>query len=117
MYHLLRSARLFSRRLWPAPTTAPLAALPPVAAPIAAPAAAPLAFSPVFFCGSAFVAGGGVDFAGCDCAAAKGNIALVTNTAATNDKSLNKCFIWPPFKAPPFRSQHPGEYGSGPGKA
>ena len=66
-YHLLfRSVLLSSRRLWPAPTTAPLAALPPVAAPIAAPAAAPFAFSPVFFCGWSFVAGGGgVDFAGC----------------------------------------------------
>jgi hypothetical protein len=47
-----------------------------------------LAFSPVFFCGSAFVAGGGVDFAGCDCADAEGNIALVRNIAATNDMSL-----------------------------
>jgi hypothetical protein len=96
-YHLFfRSVLLSSRRLWPAPTTAPLAALPPVAAPIAAPAAAPLAFSPVFFSGWACVAGGGgVDFAGCVCANAGGNIALATNITVTNAMTLNECFTWP----------------------
>src|SRR5215470_3395745 len=41
--YFCRSERLCSRRECPAPTTAPFAALPPVAAPITAPFAAPLA--------------------------------------------------------------------------
>jgi hypothetical protein len=103
-YHLLfRSVLLSSRRLWPAPTTAPLAALPPVAAPIAAPFAAPLAFSPVFFSGWACVAGGGDDFAGSVCADAEGNIAPITDIAVTNPMTLSECFTWPPFGLLLFR--------------
>jgi hypothetical protein len=54
-----------------------------------------LAFSPVFFCGWAFVAGGvGVDFAGGVCANAGGNIALVTAIAVTNPIALNEYFTY-----------------------
>src|SRR6185369_17517058 len=56
-----------SRRLWPAPTTAPLAAFPPMA-PIAAPLAAPLALGWVVSFGGGCVFGGVCVAAGGVCA-------------------------------------------------
>src|SRR6516225_3849254 len=100
--------RLSWRRECPAPTTAPAAALPVVAAPIAAPAAAPLALLAVpwvLFCCWAggvccwvwVVAGGPVGFAGCLCADVWGTTAGVTTNASTNAITFAERFIWPPL--------------------
>jgi hypothetical protein len=74
-------ARLSSRRLWPAPMTAPLAAFPPMA-PIAAPFAAPLALGWVVSFGGGCVAAGGV-CAGGVCADDWGTAAIIMESAIT----------------------------------
>ena len=89
-----------SRRLWPAPTTAPLAAFPPMA-PIAAPLAAPLALGWVvsFGGGCVFggvcVAAGGVCAGGGVCASAAG--ATAPESAIRRDITLAECFIMASF--------------------
>jgi hypothetical protein len=92
-----RSVLLFSRRLWPAPMTAPLAAFPPMA-PIAAPFAAPLALGWELFW--VCVAAGGV-CAGGVCANAAGTTA--PESAIRRDITLAECFIkasfWSQFRS------------------
>jgi hypothetical protein len=88
-------ARLSSRRLCPAPMTAPLAAFPPMA-PIAAPFAAPLALGWVVSFGGGCVFGGGCAAAGGVCAGGVcagdwGTIAVITESAIT----IAEYLIWP----------------------
>jgi len=93
-----------SRRLWPAPTTAPLAAFPPMA-PIAAPLAAPLALGWVvsFGGGCVFggvcVAAGGVCAGGGVCASAAG--ATAPESAIRRDITLAECFMMASLGRPP----------------
>ena len=95
-------ARLSSRRLWPAPMTAPLAAFPPMA-PIAAPFAAPLAvgwavsFGGASVFGGGCVAAGGVCAGGGVCASAAGTTAL--ESAIRRDITLAECFMMASFQA------------------
>ena len=94
-------ALLSSRRLWPAPMTAPLAAFPPMA-PIAAPFAAPLALGWVVSLGGGCVFGGGCVAAGGVCAGGVcagiwGIIAVITESAIT----IAEYLIWPLLGRPP----------------
>ncbi len=89
-------ALLASRRLWPAPMTAPLAAFPPIA-PIAAPFAAPLALGWVVSFGGGCVAAGGVFAGGGVCASTAGITAL--ESAIRKDITLAECFIMASFLA------------------
>jgi hypothetical protein len=91
-------ALLSSRRLWPAPITAPLAAFPPMA-PIAAPFAAPFALGWAgSFGGGCVAAGGGVELAGGGvCACDSGTIAVIAESAIT----IAECLIWPLLGRPP----------------
>jgi hypothetical protein len=83
-------ARLSSRRLWPAPMTAPLAAFPPIA-PIAAPFAAPLALGwELCFC-CVCVAAGGV------CAGGVCGSATTPESATRREITLAGCFIMASF--------------------
>lgn len=89
-------ALLSSRRLWPAPITAPLAAFPPIA-PNAAPFAAPLALGWAGCFGGGCVAAGGVCAGGGVCASAAGSTAL--ERAITKDRILAERFIPASFLA------------------
>ncbi len=92
-------ALLSSRRLWPAPMTAPLAAFPPMA-PIAAPFAAPLALGwagSVFGAGCVAAGGGGAGFAGGVCAGDWGTAAIIMESPIT----IAEYFISPLLSRPP----------------
>ena len=102
-----RSVLLSSRRLWPAPMTAPLAAFPPMA-PTAAPFAAPLALGWELL--GLCVAAGGVCVdgvcvdgvcAGGVCANAAGTTA--PDSAIIRDITLAECFIKASWPSVPIR--------------
>jgi hypothetical protein len=103
-----RLSLLSCRRECPAPTTAPLAAFPPMAPPITAPFAAPLALGwALCCCGAGACCGAGVcceaggAAGGGVCADARGTTAVVMDSAIANDIIFVERFIWPPLRLPP----------------